>query len=134
MIRTKCSRCGLINLESDLTCRRCGTQVGNFAVVHKRTEPSKAVSWSYYLLALALVGSAAAYIYSGLENSYTQVERSETNRLAQQANSQPVDQTRSQFEKQQTGHNGSAIQNSNSLAQSQKHVDEVQKLTEPSKR
>jgi len=134
MKNTKCGHCGLTNLETDLICHRCGRQVGSFAATQKKSRPNRAVSWLYYLMALALVGSAVAYVYFGFEKSYTQVEKNETKRLAKQANSQPVNQTRSQFEKQATVHYGTALQNSNSLAQSQKHVDEVQKLMEPSKR
>jgi hypothetical protein len=102
-------------------------------VSQKKTEPRKAASWLYYLLALTLIGSAVWYVFTGFENSYTQVEKNETKRLAGQSNSQPAEQTRSQFERQQTGHYSSALQNSNGLAQSQKHNDEVKKLMEPPK-
>jgi hypothetical protein len=82
----------------------------------------------YTLLAVALVGSAIVYVFSGFEKSYEQIGASEANRVAKQPKTQPVDQTRSQFEKEQVRHYGVAIQNSNGLAQSQKHVDEVNKL------
>jgi hypothetical protein len=82
----------------------------------------------YTLLAVALVGSAVVYVFSGFEKSYEQIEASEANRTAKQPKTQPVDQTRSQLEKEQVRHYGVTIQNSNGLAQSQKHVDEVNKL------
>ena len=96
-------------------------------------DASKIKSWLYTLVALTLIGSAVAYVFFGFESSYTQVGSRETNRIAQQPKTQPLDQTRSQFEKQQAGHYGSAIQNSNGLAQSQKHVEEVEKLMSPPK-
>jgi hypothetical protein len=126
----KCSHCHLVNLSSEITCRRCGHVIGSTGSNYSRAprETTRGASWLYTILALALVGSAVAYVFFGLEKSYTQIEANESRRIAKQPNP-PPDQTRSQFEKQQAGHYGSAIQNSNGLAQSQKHVEEIEKLT-----
>ena len=126
----KCSKCQLINLSTVFRCRRCGHVIG-------LPEPDRVIgprdrknggTWLYTLLALALVVAAAAYVYQGFEKSFNQVQANETKRTAKQANIQPNTLSRSQFEKQQVGHYGTAIQNSNGLAQSQKHVEEVEKL------
>ena len=131
----KCSNCRLVNLASEYSCRRCGHEIGRSGSNRPQgaDDASKIRSWLYTLLALTLIGGAAAYLYFGFEKSYTQIGSSEANRIAQQPKTQPLDQTRSQFEKQQAGHYGSAIQNSNGLAQSQKHVDDVEKLMAPQK-
>ena len=125
---SKCSKCGLVNLESDLTCKRCDSPTWTTGKSTGPTLGSMFKSAFYTILALALVGSAAMYIFSGVERSYDQVGASETKRLASQPKVQPTEQTRTQFEKQQAGHYGTAVQNSNGLAQSQKHNEEIDKL------
>jgi uncharacterized protein HemX len=134
MNSTKCRQCGLVNLASDDVCRRCASSF-NKACSSSQSGKGKAAvrTLLYTVLALVLIGGAAAYVFVGLKESYTQVGVNEANRLAKQANNQTADQTRGQFEKKQTGQYGNAIQNSNGLAQSQKHVDDVQKLMEPAK-
>jgi hypothetical protein len=127
----KCSQCHLMNPPTAFRCRRCGHVVGipePDRVPGPRERSNGVSSWLYTLLALALVVAAAAYIYQGFEKSFSQVQANEAKRTAKQVNTQPPALSRSQFEKQQAGHYGTAIQNSNGLAQSQKHVDEVEKL------
>jgi hypothetical protein len=131
----KCGQCRLVNPSTEITCRRCGHLIGIASSDRVRgpREAARGASWLYTILALALIGSAVAYVFFGLEKSYNKIEMDETKRTDKQPKTQPTEQTRSQFEKQQTGHYGTAIQNSNGLAQSQKHVDEVEKLMAPSK-
>ena len=131
----KCNNCHLINLGTDFSCPRCGQDIGFADSLHgQRLEGTSTVrSLLYTLLALTLIGSAIYYVFSGFEKSYTKIEATEANRMAQQPQIQPLDQTRSQFENQQAGHYGTAIQNSNGLAQSQKHTKEIEKLMEPPK-
>ena len=126
----KCSQCHLMNLPTVFRCRRCGHVIG-IPEPDRITGPrdrKNGASWLYTLLALALVVAAAAYIYQGFEKSFNQIQANEAKRTAKQGNAQPPALSRSQFEKQQAGHYGTAIQNSNGLAQSQKHVEEVDKL------
>jgi hypothetical protein len=131
----KCNNCQLINLASDFTCRRCGRNIG-FALPSPTKDSAGASSFRslfYTVVALTLVGSAVAYVFLGFEKSYEKIGASETNRIAQQPRNQPLGLTRSQFQSQQAGHYGSAIQNSNGLAESQKHVEDVKKLMESPK-
>lgn len=126
----KCSQCQLINLPSVFRCRRCGHVIGipePDRIPGPRERSNGISSWLYTVLALALIVAAAAYVYQGFEKSFNQIQANEAKRTAKQANTQPA-LSRSQFEKQQVGHYGTAIQNSNGLAQSQKHVEEVEKL------
>ena len=133
MNKIKCTKCGLVNVESDYDCRRCGHDMGTrFMTSSQRIGPreaAKSSSWLYTLLFLALIGGGAYYIFSGVERSYDDVKMIEKNRPGAQAN-QVVDSpgTRSQFEQQQKQNYKTAIQNSQGLAESQKHNEETQKL------
>jgi hypothetical protein len=127
---SKCKKCGLVNFGFDSNCRRCGNVLGTMRPIRENGTKS---GWSpsslfYTLVALALIGSAVYYIFSGFERSYDQVRTTEATRAAQQPKDQPV-QTRSQFQKQQTGTYGTAVKNSNGLMQSQQHVNDIEKLT-----
>ena len=127
----KCSQCHLMNLPTVFRCRRCGHVIGipeADRIRGPRQRSNGVSSWLYTILALALVAAAAAYVYQGFEKSFNQIQANEAKRTAKQGNAQPPALSRSQFEKQQAGHYGTAIQNSNGLAQSQKHVEDVEKL------
>jgi hypothetical protein len=133
MDKTKCTKCGLVNLTSDHDCRRCGHDMGTrFMVSSQRIGPreaAKSSSWLSTLVILALIVGAAYYLFSGVEKSYNEVKTTERTRPGFDAN-KPADTTgtRSQFEQQQKQNYKSAIQNSQGLSESQKHNEETQKL------
>lgn len=133
MNKKTCKGCGLVNLASDHDCRRCGYDLGTrFMVSSQRIGPreaAKSSSWIYTLLFIALVGGIAYYLFSGVEKSYDDVKAIEVNRPGAQTN-KPADTigNRNQFEHQQKQNYATAIKNSQGLAESQKHTEEVQKL------
>jgi hypothetical protein len=82
-------------------------------------------------LALIVVGGFVAYSYFGNKTQTNQTKANAVNTAAVQPNPQPTLSLRSEYEKQQTGHYKTAIQNSQSLAESQKRLEETQKLMQP---
>jgi hypothetical protein len=135
MNKITCKNCGLVNLESDHDCRRCGHDMGTrFMTSSQRIGPreaAKSSSWLYTLLFIALIGGVAYYLLSGVERSYDNVKSVEVNRPGVQVN-KPADTlgTRSQFEQQQKQNYATAIKNSQGLAESQKHNEETEKVME----
>lgn len=119
----------MVNLSSDHDCRRCGNDLGTrFLTSSQRIGPreaAKSSSWLYTLLFLAVIGGGAYYIFYGVEKSYDDVKVNEEKRLG----SQPTDglSTRSEYEQRQKQNYKTAISNSQGLAESQKHNEEVQK-------
>lgn len=91
-------------------------------------EAAKKSSWLSTLVLLALVGGGAWYLFSGVEKSYDSVKTAEQTRPGAQPN-KPADTlgTRSQFQQQQKQNYKTAIQNSQGLAESQRHNQEIQK-------
>ena len=130
MNKIKCTKCGLVNLAEDYDCRRCGHDMGTrFANSSQRIGPreaAKSSSWLYTLVFLALIGGVAYYLFSGVEKSYDDVKVSETKRMA----SGPTDSasTRTEFQQQQKQNYKTAISNSQGLAESQKHNEEVKQM------
>ncbi len=140
MNKLKCRRCGLVNASTDTSCRRCGEETGGRRISsNARQSPREAAkksSWIYTLLFLAVVISAASYLFKGFEKSYDEVNANELNR----PQSQPKPKTdghgpRAEEEQKRTGAYKNAVQKSSGLAESQKHVDETNKLmpAEPDK-
>jgi len=133
MNKEKCTKCGLTNLPSDLSCRRCGEPVGdNFFHSSPRIGPRQAAksgSWLSTLVLVAVLAGSAWYLFSGFEKSYDSVKTTEQTRPGAQVN-KPVDTpgTRAQFEQQQKQNYKTAIANSEGLRLSQKHTEETQKL------
>ena len=136
MDRIKCSRCGLVNLTSDMICRRCAEEIG-----HRSThsisprgarEASKISSALYTCLAILLIGGGAAYLFFGFERSYDDVKANEANRKAAQATPQPEGlSSRSEQDQKRAGQYKNAIAKGPDLAASQKHNEEMQKLMQP---
>ena len=136
MNRTKCSRCGLVNLVSDLSCRRCGHENRpknsyNSSPMSPR-EAAKRSSFLWTALFLALIGGAAYYLFYGFERSLNEVNGTDANRVAeQQANKPSAPLSRTEYEHQRAGQYGNAVQNSPGLAESQKRLNETKKLMQP---
>ena len=137
MNRIKCSGCGLVNGPSEITCGRCGAETGKRKAAKGPRSPREAAkksSWIYTILFLALLASAATYLFKGVEKSYDQEKAVELNRAAAQSNKPGQEpKSRTEFEQKQTGAYKNAIQNSPGLGESRKHLDEVNKLMRPEK-
>ena len=133
MNKIKCTHCGLVNMASDYDCRRCGNDMGTrFMNSSQRIGPreaAKSSSWLTTILFLTLIGGVAYYLFSGVEKSYDNVKATETNRILAQPKQSPSSlSSRSEFEQTQKQNYKTAIQNSQGLSESQKHVEETQKL------
>ena len=128
MNKIKCTKCGLVNLPEDHDCRRCGHDMGTrFMVSSQRIGPreaAKSSSWLYTLMFLALIGGVAYYLFSGVEKSYDDVKKIEQARPGAQI----APQTRTEFQEKQKQNYVTAVKNSQGLAESQKHVQETEKL------
>ncbi len=130
MNKIKCTKCGLVNLAEDYDCRRCGHDMGTrFMTSSQRIGPREAAksgSWFSTLVIVAVLGGGAYYLFSGVEKSYDDVKVSETKRMA----SAPTDSlsTRTEYQQQQKQNYKTAISNSQGLAESQKHNEDVKQL------
>ena len=133
MNKTKCKGCGLVNLTSDMRCRRCGEAIGRpSSSPTSPREAAKKSTWLYTILFLTVVGGAAYYIVSGVEDSYKKVTAGEADRAATQAKQQPFT-NRTEADQKRVGTYQTAIQNSNGLSAVQKHNEETKKLMEQQK-
>src|SRR5438477_12247450 len=136
MKKNKCSRCGLINLASDAFCRRCGEEIGRKSMQsypsRSPREAAKRSSSFYTLLAVLLIGAPVAYFYFGVERSLNDIKGTGTNRIATQPK-QPTEglSSRSEQDQKRAGKYGTALQNSQDLATSQKHNEDIKKLIQP---
>lgn len=136
MDKVKCNKCGLVNLASDHDCRRCGDDLGTrFINSSQRIGPreaAKSSSWLTTLLFLALIGGAAYYIFSAVERSYENVKTTDEKRLA----SAPTDglSTRKEYDQRQQQNYKTAISNSQGLAESQRHNEEVKQMMQPTQK
>ena len=136
MERVKCQHCGLVNVASATICRRCGVDpVGRFFPSNARQGPREAAknsTWLYTLLIIALLGGGAYYLLSGVEKSYDDVKSNEVKRIAAQPKPPAEGQTnRTESDQKRAGQYKNAIHNSPGLAESQKRLEETQKLMSP---
>ncbi len=125
----KCRNCHLVNHASLYVCQRCGFELTE--TVRKPSGRQKAPSSGLSLplkLALAALAGFVAYSYFGGELSPVPNTTTAGHATAQP---QPTLSLRSEYEQRQTGAYKNAIQNSPGLAQSQKRLEETQKLMQP---
>lgn len=135
MNSNKCSACGLVNQMTDLSCRRCGHNFAAAAHRNTRTrgprEAAKQSSSIYTLVAVLVIGAVAAYFFLGVQKSYDAVKTTDASRIAGQARQESEPLSRTEYDQKRAGQYGNAIQNSPGLAESQKHLEETQKLMQP---
>lgn len=127
MNSVKCQSCGLTNFSSEIECRRCGFQFGGSKKTNTEKRPR-----SFSLSTLLLVAGAAGlayYFFGGVNESVDEVNAQEAKRVATQPVERPATQglSRSQYDRQRSGHYGDAVKNSPSLNAHQKHIQETEK-------
>jgi hypothetical protein len=112
----------LVNFSDAAVCKRCGNQL------RRPDKPKRPVRFSFYsLLAFAVVAVLVYYAIGGFENSMNKVASDEANQQALQQKDNPNNLSRSQYERQRAGQYGGAVRNSNSMAETQRHNEELQK-------
>lgn len=121
MSSIKCKNCGLSNFSSEVECQRCGTL---FRPVNRDKRPSR-FSLTPLLMA-ALLGTFAYYLYDGAQDSIEKVNAVDAKRVAAQPAAQPR-LSRSEYERQQSGHFGDAVRNSSSLNAHQQQIKQTEK-------
>lgn len=134
----RCSECGLINLATDVTCRRCGRSTDHYKLAPSRTlspgDEAKKSTWLYTILIVTLIGAGAYYLFTGFEKSYQQIKADEAKATAVPANqkAEPLS-SRGESDQKRTVPFKNAIQNSPGLAAANKRTAETQKLMEKAK-
>jgi hypothetical protein len=131
MSSNKCKNCGLVNKAHDHACHRCGCLLYATNSAGPRVA-SRILSLLYTLIAVTLVGGAAYYIVTGFQRSYDEVRENELKRLAAQPNVSPAPLApRAGHDRRRAESYKNAVANSPNPAASQKHNDEINKLTQP---
>ena len=126
MSSNKCKYCGLTNFPDAFSCKRCGMHLGYSPKNAKRRRgPSKYSIVSLLIFAGLMI--LAYYMVGGFEQSMERIDASEANRMATQPKQQDAGLSRTQYDQKRAGTYGTAVQNSNSFAENQKHNDEIQK-------
>jgi hypothetical protein len=126
MSSIRCKSCGLTNFAHAETCARCNNPFNQTAKSKKQKSPR---SFSYVTLAVfATVAVIVYYMIGGFQTSMNQVNANEANRVASQAKDPDAGLSRTEYDKKRAGQYGSAVQNSNSFSENQKHNEDIQKM------
>jgi hypothetical protein len=122
----KCKSCGLKNFSSDVECRRCGH---SFVVEQKKQSHKQPRRFSFgSLLMIALVLGVVYYFYSGVEGTMEEIDASEAKRLQSQPKQQPAQGlSRTEQDRQRSGHFGDAVKSSQSLGAHNQHIKDTEK-------
>jgi hypothetical protein len=134
----RCSECGLMNLESDARCRRCGRGTDPFTFRPSKTrsprDDAKNASWLYTLLVITLIGGGMYYIYTDFLKSFEQGQGAEVNRVNSPANQQAGPfRSNSDTQQNRVPPFKDALKNSPGLTAANRHTAETQKLMEQTK-
>jgi ribosomal protein L40E len=122
----KCKKCGLSNFASATECRRCGF---SFVRSAGRDQPQVKKKGSHIWSLLMLAGAMAVIycFYSGVRHSVDEVN-AEANRAAQPAGRpEPQGLSRTEYDRRRAGSYGTAVRESNSLAQHDQHIRETER-------
>lgn len=126
MSSIKCRNCGLANFAYDDRCKRCGNSLSETTRKSKARRPRRfSIS---FLVIIALAAGFAYYAYYGMQKSAEDIYANEIKRVAEQQTDKTAGLSRSEYEKQRSGTYGSAIQNSNSFAAHNQHIQDTEKL------
>ncbi|HEX6125608.1 MAG TPA: hypothetical protein VFZ23_09585 [Pyrinomonadaceae bacterium] len=124
----KCKSCGLTNFPSDTECRRCGYSfVPSSANKRNDKRPRSFSIWS--LVMVAIVVGIAYYLYTGVQRSVDEINANEAKRVASQPEERPATPglSRSEYDRQRSGHYGDAVKNSSSLKAHEQRTRETEK-------
>lgn len=128
MNSVKCPSCHLVNLETDFSCRRCGSDLHPSASRYATPTPrKKGVS----IFSIILIGAVIAFVTWAYTNVQKQMSEIEAERLATQpaANGQGFT-TRREAQQQRIGAYANAVQNAPALTEHEKRVRETEKLVQ----
>lgn len=117
----KCKYCGLTNFANAPVCKRCGNPL--LRPDKKRRRPRMSLG---SLLIIAAAVAFLYYSYGGFQQSLENVSKAEAEHLATQTKDNPNGLSRSEYERQRANQYGTAVQNSNSLNESQRHHNEIE--------
>lgn len=128
MNKIKCSSCGLVDFENDGGCRRCG--VAMYGVPPSAAKGrDNTTRRTIPLVPIAIAAAVAFGLYSYFA---AETAKPVSANVAAHTNSQPQPQptlsARAEHEQRMTGSYKNAIKTSPGLAESQKHLEETQKL------
>lgn len=123
MSSIKCNNCGLANFSDAIECKRCGNVISR---PKKKQRPPLRFTF-YSLVIFGAVGVILYYALGGFEDSLSEVNRMEANRMAANVKINPAGLSQSQNERQSAGQYGTAVNNSNSLNEAQKRNEEIKK-------
>lgn len=123
----KCRSCGLKNFSSDFECRRCGY---SFVVEQKKKAqrpPRRFSVWSLLMIACAL--GLVYYFYNGVEGTMEEINANDARRVGSQPKERPATPglSRSQYDRQRSGHYGDAVKSSPSLGAHNQHIKDTEK-------
>lgn len=125
MSSIRCKYCGLTNFADAFECKRCGRQLSASLGRKRQRTPAR---FSYIsLLIFAAVTLLVYYMMGGFEQQMAQINGNEANRVATQRKDADAGLSRTEYDQKRSGQYGSALQNSNSLQENQKHNEDVQK-------
>jgi hypothetical protein len=127
MNSVKCQSCGLTNFSSEIECRRCGFQFGGSKKTKTEKRP-RSFSFSTLLLVAGAAG-LAYYFFGGVSTSVEEVNANEAKRVASQPDERPATPglSRTEYDRQRSGHYGEAVKNSPSLDAHQQRVKDSEK-------
>ena len=130
MNSVKCQSCGLTNFSSEVECRRCGFQFGGSKKT-KTEKPPRSFSYSTLVLVAAVAG-LAYYFFGGVTESVDEVNAKEAKRVASQPDERPATPglSRTEYDRQRSGHYGDAVKNSPSLNAHQQRVKDTEKAVQ----
>jgi hypothetical protein len=120
----KCKNCGLSNFASETECRRCGNSFSQSSQVDKLPR-----RFSFATLAiLAVVAGLLYYVFLEMQQSVSEVNANDANRVASQAKDPAAGLSRTEYDRQRAGQYGNAMQNNPSFAAKKKRDEETQKI------
>ena len=129
MSSIKCSNCGLTNFADAEFCTRCRLPF-NFRAKTKTERRGPRISL-VSLLAFSVVAIIVYYMIGGFEQSMNDINAAEANRAASQARQPDAGLSRTEYDQKRAAAYGSAVQNSNSLGEAQKHNEDINKMMQP---
>jgi len=128
MSKIKCGNCGLVDFAGDGGCRRCGVSMYGTPQTGS-TNRDNTTRRTIPLVPIVIAAAVAFGIYSYFgAKPAVPINANVASRVISQPQPQPTLSARAEYEQKTTGAYKNAIQTSPGLAESQKHLEETQKL------